>query len=424
MRFDDLQDWLDWQESLNPKQIDLGLDRVVTVLAGLGLSADFSCPVITVAGTNGKGSTVTFLESILLSAGYTVGCYTSPHLFNYNERIRLNGQTIDDASLCQAFDCVDQARADIPLTYFEFGTLAALYLFSQAQLDVVVLEVGLGGRLDAVNVIDPDVAMITTVDIDHVDWLGTDTEQIGYEKAGILRNNRSAVFCALQMPDSVRQHAIDIQANLLQLGRDYLFQGVGSHFWQCSGPGFHYMNLPVPSLQGSYQLQNAAGVIQALHLLELDRVRDEAVIAKGLTSARLNGRYQLIKEQPQVIVDVAHNAQAARALADQLCSDPVKGQTRAVLGMLADKAVDTVVELLSPVIDNWYLAGLDVPRGLDHESLLKIVKHGLSDDKLSAHVTVSAACSQAFEEADPDDRIIILGSFYTVAEAIKYINKV
>ena len=232
MRFDNLQDWLGWQESLNPNQIDLGLDRVATVLASLGLSADFSCPVITVAGTNGKGSTVAFLESILLAAGYTVGCYTSPHLFNYNERIRLNGQNIDDLSLCQAFDCVDQARADIPLTYFEFGSLAAFYLFSQAQLDVVVLEVGLGGRLDAVNVIDPDVAMITTVDIDHVDWLGTDTEQIGYEKAGIFRNNRPAVFCALQMPDSVRQYAIDIQAKLLQLGRDYLFQGVGSHLWK------------------------------------------------------------------------------------------------------------------------------------------------------------------------------------------------
>ena len=377
MRFNTLQEWLSWQESLNPKEIDLGLDRVAEVLQRLGLSADFSCPVITVAGTNGKGSTVAFLESILLAAGCKVACYPSPQLFIYNERIRLKGQGVDDVALCQAFERIDKARADVPLTYFEFGTLAALYLFSRADLDAVVLEVGLGGRLDAVNVINADVSIVSTVDIDHVDWLGDDREQIGYEKAGIFRANKPAIYGALQIPDSVKKHASTIKAKLFIAGQDYLYQGIGSNHWQWTGPGHRYADLPMPSLSGACQLQNAAAVIMALQQLSLACVIDEQVISRGLQTAQLAGRYQSVHADPRVIVDVAHNPQAARALFDQLTHDPVTGRTRVILAMLADKAVAEVVEIMSPVVDDWYIAGLSVPRGLDLDAIAKIVKQTL-----------------------------------------------
>ena len=423
MRFDTLQEWLSWQESLNPKIIDLGLGRVAEVLHRLHLSADFSCPLITVAGTNGKGSTVAFLESILLAAGCKVACYTSPHLFSYNERIRLNGQAVDDAALCQAFEQVDQARADVALTYFEFGTLAALYLFSQLDLDAVVLEVGLGGRLDAVNVMNADVSIVTTVDIDHVDWLGSDREQIGYEKAGVFRANKPAIYGALQIPDSVKNHASKINARLFIAGQDYLYQGVGLDHWQLTGAGYRYADLPMPSLSGACQLQNAAAVIMALQQLSLSCVIDEQVIARGLQTAQLAGRYQSVHADPQVIVDVAHNPQAARTLFEQLNNDPVAGRTRVILAMLADKAVAEVVEIISPAVDDWYIAGLSVPRGLDQGSISKIVKQTLPDVKLCNQQTVSAACELALSESAVDDRIIIFGSFYTVAEAINYFNK-
>jgi len=424
LRFDNLQEWLNWQEGLNPKAIDLGLDRVSRVLDQMGLCADFSCPVITVAGTNGKGSTVTFLESILLAADCRVGCYTSPHLFSYNERIRLNGQNVDDASLCQAFDYVDQARGNVSLTYFEFGTLAALYLFSRLDLDAVVLEVGLGGRLDAVNVINADVAIVTTVDVDHVDWLGDNREQIGYEKAGIFRAHRPAIYGALDIPDSVKKHAGDIQAELFVAGRDYLYQGVGTTSWQWTGPGYRYANLPVPSLHGAYQLQNAAAVIMALQQLSLSCDVAEHAISQGLQRAQLNGRYQQVYDQPRVIVDVAHNPQAARVLVEQLKNDPVSGRTKVILAMLADKAVDEVVNIIAPVVDDWYVAGLSGPRGLDEASIAKIVKQTLPDVKLRSQLTVSAACEAVLNESEGKDRIIILGSFYTVAEATHYFNKV
>ncbi|MCW9055742.1 MAG: bifunctional tetrahydrofolate synthase/dihydrofolate synthase [Gammaproteobacteria bacterium] len=423
MRFKTLQQWLDWQESLNPKEIDLGLDRVSKVLENLKLSADFSSPVITVAGTNGKGSTVAFLESILLAAGCKVGCYTSPHLLKYNERIRINGQLVDDLSLCRAFEQVDQARENIALTYFEFGTLAALLLFSQVGLDAVVLEVGLGGRLDAVNVINADASIVTTVDIDHIDWLGDDREKIGYEKAGIFRAHRPAIFGALQIPDSVRNYASQIQAQLFVAGRDYLYQGVGADRWQWSGPESRYSDLAMPSLSGAYQLQNAAAVIMALEKISFNCVIDERVISEGLQSARLMGRYQRVHSSPQVIVDVAHNPQAARALVEQLADDPVEGRTRVVLSMLADKAVDEVVQILSPVVDDWYLAGLSGARGLDVGSIAKIVKQILPDVKLCNQQTVSAACKSALDESAEEDRILVLGSFYTVTEAINYFNK-
>ena len=246
MRFNNLQAWLTWQETLNPKTIDLGLDRVRIVLQKLGLSEKFICPVLTVGGTNGKGSTVACLEAILLAANYCVGSYTSPHSYHYNERIRINGADVDDATLCAAFEQVDQARGDVALTYFEFGTLAALCIFAQSNLDVVVLEVGLGGRLDAVNVIDADVSIITTVDIDHTDWLGKDIESIAREKAGIMRTGKPVIYGGLVVPKAVRAAAASLHANLLVLGEDYLYQAIADNTWQLRGNLVFYPDLPRP----------------------------------------------------------------------------------------------------------------------------------------------------------------------------------
>lgn len=420
MRFTTLQDWLNWQEGLNPKHIDLGLDRVQQVLEKLNLSSQFYCPVITVAGTNGKGSSVAMLESILQAGNYAVGCYTSPHLLKYNERIRVRGREIDDQALCQAFDRVDQARGDIALTYFEFGTLAALVIFAEAELDAVVLEVGLGGRLDAVNVIDADVALVTSVDVDHTDWLGHDIESIAREKAGIFRAGRPAVYGGLKLPDSVLQTAVETGAQLLVAGRDYLYQGLTADTWQLKGPDIHYSELPVPALKGHFQLQNAAAVIVALNQLKQHLPLQSHVISRGLEQVVLRGRYQTLQMSPQVIVDVAHNPQAAQALAELLLDTPVTGRTLAVVAMLADKAVADVVQAMQAVVDEWFVAGLDIPRGLDAESMAKAVNASGADVKLSSQQNVTAACEQVIQRAQQDDRIIVFGSFYTVSAAVDF----
>lgn len=420
MRFDTLGDWLSWQESLNPKHIDLGLDRVQQVLEKLNLSSQFNCPVITVAGTNGKGSSVAILESILRAGNFAVGCYTSPHLLKYNERIRIRGCDIDDQTLCQAFDRVDQARGNIALTYFEFGTLAALVAFAEAELDVVVLEVGLGGRLDAVNVIDADVALVTSVAVDHTDWLGHDIESIAREKAGIFRPDRPAVYGGLRVPDAVLQTAHELGAQLLVAGRDYLYQGITADIWQLNGPDIHYADLPVPALKGRFQLQNAAAAIVALRQLKQRLPVDRRAISLGLEQVFVSGRYQILQTSPEVIVDVAHNPQAAQALAELMTDTPFMGRTLAVVAMLADKAVDDVVVSMHPVVDEWLIAGLDVPRGLDVESMAKAVNALGADVKLSCLQNVTVACEQAMQLAQPEDRIIVFGSFYTVTEAIDF----
>ena len=417
MRFNNLHEWLTWQETLNPKTIDLGLDRVRIVLQKLGLSEKFICPVLTVGGTNGKGSTVAYLEAILRAANYRVGSYTSPHIYHYNERIRINGADIDDATLCAAFEQVDQARGDVALTYFEFGTLAALCIFAQSNLDVVVLEVGLGGRLDAVNVIDADVSIITTVDIDHTDWLGKDIESIAREKAGIMRADKPVIYGDVRVPQAVRAAAASLHANLLVLGEDYLYQAIADNTWQLRGNLVFYPNLPRPILAGGFQLQNAAAAIIALDCLQTNLPVVPAAINQGLRQTRLPGRFQRVREQPSVILDVAHNAQAARALAQLLDDEPGSGRTLAVVAMLSDKAIADVVNALAGQIDIWFTAGLGGPRGLSADLMAAAVKAIGGSVKLCAHLTVAEACTAALQEATEIDRIIVLGSFHTVAEA-------
>ena len=417
MRFNTLHDWLTWQETLNPKTIDLGLDRVRTVFHNLGFSEKFICPVITVGGTNGKGSTVAYLEAMLLAADYKVGSYTSPHIYHYNERIRINGVDVDDATLCAAFEQVDQARSDVALTYFEFGTLAALCIFAHSHLDAVVLEVGLGGRLDAVNIIDAEVSIITTVAIDHTDWLGHDIESIAREKAGIMRAAKPVIYGGVQVPHAIQETADNLGAQLLVAGADYLYTAVGATRWQLRGNLVFYPDLPRPTLRGGFQLHNAAAAIIALDCLANVLPVVPAAISKGLLQASAAARFQRVRQQPAIFLDVAHNAQAAQALAQLLADEACAGRTLAVVAMLSDKAIADVVQALASEIDIWFTAGLTGPRGLSAELMAAAVKAIGGSDKLCAQQTVIAACAAAVAEAAADDRIIVLGSFHTVAEA-------
>ncbi len=422
MRFYTLADWLQWQETLNPKEIDLGLERVAEVLAQLSFSADFFCPVITVAGTNGKGSTCAFIESILLQAGLSVGSYTSPHLFSYNERIKINQKPVSDEVICRAFDVIDRARGEVALTYFEFSTLAALVIFKEMNTDVVVLEVGLGGRLDAVNVINADVSVITSIAIDHVDWLGDDVEIIAREKAGIMRAHKPSVIGFFRPPASLLDTANKKNTPLVQLGQDYIYQALSDNMWQLNAADLRLAELPMPELKGAYQLQNAAAAIMAIYLSGFASILNNEIVAKGIKATFLAGRYQQIGVNPPIFVDVAHNEQAAEKLAALLEDTAIKGKTIAVIAMLADKVISKVLSALDLQIDHWVSAGLDVQRGMNAKNMAQAVRKVLPDGKLVVCETVSDACVVALDMAGDDGRVIVFGSFYTVAEATNSVN--
>jgi len=415
MRFHSLDDWLSWQESLHPNAIDLGLDRPGKVLARMGISKPAPV-VISVAGTNGKGSSVALLESILLAAGYRVGCYTSPHLLRYNERIRVDGTEVEDAALCESFERIDQARGDISLTYFEFGTLAAFDLFARAGLDVAVLEVGLGGRLDAVNLIDADVVLVTAIDLDHAAWLGDNRELVAREKAGIFRADHPAVCSDPRPPQSLSAYADELGTPLYCLERDFHYAPAAEE-WSWQGPGQPRLALPLPALRGEFQLQNAAGVLMVLDLLAERLQVSTQQMRQGLLAVHLAGRFQLFPGAVSEIVDVAHNPQSAEALAQNLRRLPGGGRTLAVCAMLADKDLAAVVKAMQPVVDLWYVAGLDVARGCDAASLAKVVVE-VTGKPTASHAAVAEALAQARAEAHAGDRIVIFGSFYTVAERL------
>ena len=419
MRFSSLSDWLSWQEGLSPRAIDLGLERVGRVLRRLAHRSRFDCPLVIVAGTNGKGSVVAYLEAIALAGGHRVCSYTSPHLLRYNERIRIDGIEIDDAALCNAFDRIDQARGDELLTYFEFGTLAAIDLFFNAAPDLVVMEIGLGGRLDAVNIMEPDVAVVTTVALDHCDWLGPDRESIGYEKAGVFRAGRPAVCGDSSPPQSLLHRAAKLRVALRLIGRDFRIER-DAESWRYVGADAVIGHLPIPPLAGEFQLDNAATAITALKSLA-GLNTEVAAIRQGLRRVHLAGRFQVIRQHPEVIVDVAHNSQAAMALASQLRQKPGNGRTVAIVAMLADKPVADVVASLADEIDCWYAAGLEsVARGLPAGEMAAVVEQHNADGKLHSTETVAQACAQALSAVDGHDRIIIFGSFYTVAEALQF----
>ena len=415
-RFNTLAEWLAWQETLHPLAIDLGLERVAAVARDLDLLTPV-CPVITVAGTNGKGSSVALLDAILRAAGYRVGTYTSPHLLRYNERIRIDGDMASDAAICRAFARVDAARGERSLTYFEFGTLAALCLFAEAGLDVMVLEVGLGGRLDAVNILDADVALVTGIDIDHSAWLGSDRDSIGREKAGIFRAGRPAVCGDPTPPASVPDCARALGAHWQ--GRDGAFSYHRHETdWDWVSGGCRQAGLPFPALPGAHQLDNAAAVLQVLACLEARLPVTRAALEQGLRSVALPGRFQVFPGAVERVLDVAHNPQGGRGLARTLAARPVAGRTPGVLAMLADKDVQAFAEPLLPQVDHWYLAGLDVPRGLDAATLQARLEDRIPPGRRELSATVEAAYQHAMARARPGDRVLVCGSFHTVAAVL------
>ena len=408
--------WLAYLETLHPKAISLGLERVRTVHDRLALAP--ACPVVTVTGTNGKGSTSAFLERMLSAGGYRVGLYTSPHLLRYNERVRIAGAEATDAELTAAFAAVEAVRQDIPLTYFEFGTLAALWLFARVQTDALVLEVGLGGRLDAVNIVDADVAVVTTIAIDHTDYLGLTREDIGREKAGIFRTGRVAVCADPDPPTALVDHARAIGAVLLRIGVDFGFVA-GEMQWRYFGPGGARHGLPYPALRGVYQLANAAAALTALDALRAHLPVDMGAVRDALVSIELPGRFQVLPGRPVTVLDVAHNVQAARVLADTVAAMGFHPQTLAVFGIMADKDVDAVIAALKPRVDQWLVATLPPPRGATAMLLRqRLEQAGIAPDAIRTFDDAGAAYRAAREIAAEADRIIVFGSFLTVAAAL------
>lgn len=409
-----LDEWLAYIEALHPKSIAMGLERVQEVAKRLELSTQF--PIVTIAGTNGKGSTCAILEAIYLRSGYRVGCYASPHLLRYNERVRINQQNISNEDLCKAFAAVETARGDVELTYFEMGTLAAMWHFVKTGLDLAILEVGMGGRLDAVNVFDPACAIVTGVDLDHMEFLGSTREKIGYEKAGIFRAGKPAICGDESPPTSLIEYAEKIHANLLLIGRDFKV-GKISNGWQYV-TNQDELRLPNLALHGDFQLNNAACAITAIkHLQDVLPVPD-ASIGVALKTVTLTGRFEKIRSNPDVIADVAHNPQAAQSLAHNLQTTACKGRTLGVLAMLADKDINGVVKALHPHISHWYLADIHNPRGAKAKDLHNMLENTVG--KVTSHLfeSVGLALQAAYKDATKNDRIIVFGSFYTVADAI------
>ena len=418
MRFQTLDQWLSWQTCLRPLEIELGLERVGEVWGRMH-EGPFPAPVISVAGTNGKGSCTAFLDAILRAGGYRTGCYTSPHLVRYNERIRVDGQLQSDRGICRAFEQVDKVRDGIELTYFEFGTLAALGIFLQQRLDVIILEVGLGGRLDAVNIVDADVALITTVDIDHREWLGDSREKIAVEKAGIMRAQTPAVFGGVDPPKSLIGHAKKLGAPLYLAGRDFRFRHA-TEGWEWLGPDEKRGALPFPHLRGDYQLENASAVLMTLSLLRERLPVDQAAVRSGLQKASVQGRFQVTGGQPVVILDVAHNPQAARALAGNLRQMPCSGRTLAVFGMLSDKDVEGVVAIMAPWVDHWFAVTLEDRRGLSAETLVARMKDsGVENRCISTFRNPLEAVQAARQAARVEDRVLVFGSFHLVGDVLE-----
>jgi dihydrofolate synthase / folylpolyglutamate synthase len=410
-----LDQWLKRIERLHPQAIALGLDRVQKVKRSLGLEPAF--PVITVGGTNGKGSVCAMLESIVSAAGYRVGCYTSPHFLRYNERVRIGRAEAPDADLARAFSAVESARQGVPLTYFEMGTLAAMWLFVERRVETAVLEVGLGGRLDAVNVFDADCAVVTAVDIDHVDFLGGDREAIGFEKAGIFRAGHPAVCGDADPPASLVRHAAQTGVQLLRIGIDFGVS-VQDRQWQYWGPRGKRNALPHPALRGAAQLGNAAVAITALDCLRERLPVTMNDIRAGLLHVDAPGRFQVLPGRPTVILDVAHNPQAARTLAASLASMSGGHRTFAVFAMLKDKDMAGVIAALKPSVAHWFIAGLGVPRGATLAELEQAFATA-AVQAVTACPDVAAAYSQACDMAAENDRITVFGSFYTVATVMQ-----
>jgi len=420
-----LHDWLAYCEQMHPKGvngIELGLDRIRAVAQRMELR--FACPVITVAGTNGKGSTCAMLESILGQAGYRTGVFTSPHLVHFEERLRLKGEPVGAAELVAAFADVERARCqkgdEVVLTYFEFTTLAILHLMTRSGLDVAVLEVGLGGRLDAVNIIDTDCAIITSIDLDHMELLGNTREAIGFEKAGIMRTGRPAVVSDPMPPQSVLDRALEVGADLWTVGKDFNVSG-DKQQWGWAGRGRRYSGLAYPALRGANQLVNAAGVLAALAALREKLPVTAQAVRNGLAFVELPGRFQIIPGEPSLVLDVAHNPHSVAALAANLDAMGYFPTTHAVFGAMADKDLAPMFAKVNPLVDRWYFTDLPSPRAASATALQAqwASQNTRKDASANAFADPMQALHAAIAAADPTDRIVVFGSFYTVGGVLQ-----
>lgn len=415
-KYDTLAQWLAHCERIHPQTIDMGLERVAQVYQRLGVR--FECPVFTVAGTNGKGSTCALLESILQAAGWKTGVYTSPHLVNFEERCRLMGDVVAPEALLQHFEAVEVARQNVSLTYFEFTTLAILRCLSLANLDAVVLEVGLGGRLDAVNVVDTDCAIITSIDLDHMDYLGPDRESIGFEKAGIMRAGRPVIVSDPQPPASIATEAARQGADLWLLGRDFHYaaqqndQGRWQQ-WSWTGRAKKFGGLAYPALRGTNQLLNASGVLAALEALHHQLPITAQAVRLGLSQVNLPGRLQILTGQPTVVLDVAHNPHAVAALAVNLDQMGFFPKTTAVFGAMSDKDLRGVIAKINPLIDVWHVCDLPTPRAIPAHELKSLIE-SISRSPVFIHQSPPQALDEAIKNSAPTDRIVVFGSFFTV----------
>lgn len=433
--------WLSHIEQLHPKAIAMGLERVNLVIQRLALKPNFK--IITVAGTNGKGSTCAMLAEIYKQAGYQVGCYTSPHLLRYNERVRVNGNEVSDKDLCAAFTAVEQARLgldndgdEIALTYFEVGTLAAVWHFSQAGIDIAVLEIGLGGRLDAVNAFEPDSAVVTSIDIDHQEFLGDTRESIGAEKAGVYRPAVAAICGDLNPPASLIAYAHKVGADFKCIKHEFDCEATATGWSYLVNQKARY-SLPLPALEGGYQLMNASCAIAAVESLQSTLPVKSEAIANAMAEVKLAGRFQTVSKSPWLILDVAHNPHAAEALAKNLKEHRVQsqikagvksGKTIAVFAMLADKDIKGVVNAVKDEIDFWYIAGIDHSRSTPVDTLVKVVLDTVPQAKIKKFDSAANACKQACIDTEvcidrnENDKIVVFGSFFTVSNVMQYLN--
>ena len=418
-----LEAWLARCERLHAKDVDLSLERVREVKQRLALQ--FSATVITVAGTNGKGSTCAMLEAIALAAGYRVGAYIKPHLVHFEERCRIGGQSVAAQALMEHFEAVEQARGESALTSFEFTTLAIMRLLSKAQLDLVILEVGLGGRFDAVNAVDPDCAVITSVDIDHAEFLGTTREAIGFEKAGIMRQGIPVIVSDPVPPHSVIEYAAKVGADLRCIGRDYNYRGAEQQ-WSWEGRTQRYTGLAYPALRGANQLLNASGALAVFEAMRDALPVSAQAVRTGLAQVALAGRFQIIAGQPTLVLDVAHNPHAVAALAHNLDRMGYHPRTHAVFGAMRDKDIAQILQRIAPLVDVWYLTDLPTPRAARASELEQAIrgvaaapKQRAGSVECSCHADPAQALAAALQGADPTDRIVVFGSFYTVGGVLK-----
>ncbi|NOS87024.1 MAG: bifunctional tetrahydrofolate synthase/dihydrofolate synthase [Methylococcaceae bacterium] len=415
-RFNTLRAWLDWQESLHPLAIDLGLERVARVYHALNPKRS-KPTTITVAGTNGKGSCIAYLEAIYRAEGYRVGAYSSPHILKYNERIKIDGTPVSDECICATFARIENVRGDTSLSYFEFGTLTALDIFRRADVDIQLLEVGLGGRLDAVNIVDPDIALISSIGIDHVDWLGATREAIGREKAGIFRATTPAIIGDLQPPASVVQTAHDKNATLYCINQDFGYnkQADGWEWWA----GKHSIsNLPEPSLKGEHQYRNASAAILAVKLLEPSLPVADSSIRNGLKNTQLLGRFQLISDKIPLLLDVGHNPEAVKTLVDYLAAHFPDKKIHAIFSMMKDKDISTVLQLMNPVVYDWFFAPLGNPRAATETMMQKLFAECGIRRSHFGFSGFKSAYEAATSQAQSDDLLLVFGSFFLVSDCL------